>query len=64
MATIWRNRIEAGTKKLNSCPAKYRNDVIVLIQADLSSGAYTEAQLRSLVSKELMTEEEFNEIVG
>lgn len=64
MAKIWRNRIEAGTQMLSHCPAKYRADVIVLIQDDLESGAYTEAQLRQLVVTGMMTEAEFEEITG
>lgn len=64
MAKIWRNRIEAGTQMLSHCPQKYRADVIALIQADLESGAYTEAQLRQLVVSGMMTLEEYEEITG
>ncbi len=49
---------------LSHCPQKYRADVIALIQADLESGAYTEAQLRQLVASGMMTPEEYEEITG
>ena len=49
---------------LSHCPQKYRADVIALIQADLESGAYTEAQLRQLVVSGMMTPEEYEEITG
>lgn len=64
MSKIWRNRIEAGTQMLSHCPAKYRADVITLIQNDLDSGAYTIAQLRQLVDSGMMTEAEYAEITG
>lgn len=64
MAKIWRNRIEAGTQMLSHCPQKYRADVIALIQEDLESGAYTEAQLKQLVVDGMMTEAEYEEITG
>ena len=64
MAKIWRNRIEAGTQRLDHCPDKYRADVIALIQADLESGAYTREQLHHLVDIGMMSEEEYIEIAG
>ncbi len=64
MAKIWRNRIEAGTQKLSDCPAKYRDNVIALIQDDLESGAYTKDKLRNLVNTGMMTEAEYEEITG
>lgn len=64
MAKIWRNRIEAGTQRLDHCPGKYRMYVIELIQEDLESGAYTDAQLRRLVEDGMMSEEEYEEITG
>lgn len=64
MAKIWRNRIEAGTQKLSDCPQRYRADVIALIQADLESGAFTENDLQHLVEIGMMTEDEYNEIIG
>ena len=64
MAKIWRNRIEAGTQMLSHCPMKYRADVITLIQIDLVSGEYTEAQLKQLVEAGMMTAEEYEEITG
>lgn len=64
MIKIWRNRIEAGTKKLTDCPVKYRAGVIEYIQADLESGEYTDDQLRALVASEMMTADEYEEITG
>ena len=64
MAKIWRNRIEAGTQKLSDCPIKYRSQVISLIQNDISTGSYSEYQLRELVNSGMMTEEEYKEITG
>lgn len=64
MAKIWRNRIEAGTKKLSNCPLKYRTEVIELIREDLAEGTFTEQQLRQLVDDGMMTEEEYNEITA
>ena len=49
MAKIWRNRIEAGTQRLDHCPRKYRADVITLIQSDLENGDYTIEELHRLV---------------
>lgn len=64
MAKIWRNRIEAGTQRLDHCPMKYRADVIALMQADLESGAYTIEQLHQLVEDGMMSPEEYEEICG
>ena len=49
---------------LSHCPMKYRADVITLIQIDLVSGEYTEAQLKQLVEAGMMTAEEYEEITG
>lgn len=64
MAKIWRNRIEAGTQRLDHCPQKYRNDVIRLIREDIESGAFTKAQLAELVEDGMMSPEEYEEITG
>lgn len=64
MVKIWRNRIEAGTQRLASCPMKYRAGVIDLIREDLANGDYTEAQLQQLVESGMMTQEEYDEILG
>ena len=64
MAKIWRNRIEAGTQRLDHCPQKYRGDVILLIRGDLESGAYTREQLAQLVEDGMMSPEEYEEITG
>lgn len=64
MAKIWRNRIEAGTQRLDHCPQKYRNDVIRLIRKDIENGAFTKAQLAELVEDGMMSPEEYEEITG
>ena len=64
MVKIWRNRIEAGTQRLANCPMKYRTGVIDLIREDLANGDYTEAQLQQLVESGMMTQEEYDEILG
>lgn len=64
MAKIWRNRIEAGTQRLDHCPRKYRADVITLIQLDLENGDYTIEELHRLVEDGMMSPEEYREIVG
>ena len=64
MAKIWRNRIEAGTQKLADCPARYRNDVVVLIQGDIENGVITTDDLWHLVEIGMMTEAEYAEIVS
>ena len=64
MVKIWRNRIEAGTQMLSKCPMKYRADVIDLIREDLANGDYTEQQLQQLVESGMMTQEEYDEILG
>lgn len=64
MVKIWRNRIEAGTQMLSHCPRKYRAGVIELIQQDLADGSYTIAELQGLVEDGMMTEAEYEEIIG
>lgn len=64
MVKIWRNRIEAGTQMLSHCPKKYRAGVIALIQEDIESGAYSKAELQTLVEDGMMTEAEYEEITG
>ena len=64
MIKIWRNRIEAGTKKLADCPARYRAGVVEMIQSDLEEGAITKNDLKALVASGMMTEAEYKEITG
>ena len=51
MAKIWRNRIEAGTQLFSNCPAKYKNDVLELMQQDVENGIITEDEFNELISK-------------
>ena len=48
MAKIWRNRIEAGDKKFEACPAKYQKDVLKLMRQDVVDGIITAAQFEEL----------------
>ena len=47
-AKIWRNRIEAGTKKFEYCPAKYQKDVLKLMRQDVIDGIITAEQFEEL----------------
>ena len=38
MAKIWRNRIEAETKKFGECPDKYKKEVLKLMRDDVQAG--------------------------
>lgn len=48
IAKIWRNRIEAGTKKFADCPAKYQKDVLRLMRQDVIDGIITVEQFEEL----------------
>ena len=48
IAKIWRNRIEAGTKKFEDCPAKYQKDVLKLMRQDVVDGVITAEQFEEL----------------
>lgn len=50
MAKIWRNRIIAGDQQFSDCPARYRNQVLALLRADVENG--------------VITAEEFTELTG
>ncbi len=41
MANIWRNRIWAGTKTFQECPARYKDDVETLMRQDVAAGKHT-----------------------
>ena len=41
MANIWRNRIWAGTKTYDECPARYKAAVIELMREDVADGLHT-----------------------
>lgn len=48
IAKIWRNRIEAGTKKFADCPVKYQKDVLKLMRQDVVDGIITAEQFENL----------------
>lgn len=64
MVKVWRNRIWAGTQKLVSCPPKYKNDVIAMMQEDLLDGTHTINDLKALVESGMLSEKEYKEISG
>ena len=51
MAKIWRNRIEAGTKTFEECPAKYKADVLALMRQDVENGVITKEEFESLTGE-------------
>lgn len=63
LASIWRNRIEAGTKKLANCPKDIKNDVISLIQDDVRTNKFSEDQLYSLVLQKMLEVYEYDTIM-
>ena len=64
MVKIWRNRIWAGTQRLSDCPSRYRSGVIAMMREDLADGIHTESDLQHLVDIGMMTQEEYEEIIG
>lgn len=64
MVKIWRNRIWAGTQRLSDCPSRYRAGVIAMMRDDVADGIHTESDLQHLVDIGMMTQEEYNEIIG
>lgn len=64
MVKIWRNRIWAGTQRLSDCPPRYRTGVIAMMRDDIADGIHTESDLQHLVDIGMMTQEEYNEIIG
>ena len=48
IAKIWRNRIEAGTKKFENCPARYQDNVLTLMRQDVIDGIITAEQFENL----------------
>lgn len=56
MPTIWRNCIEAGTKKFEQCPDIYKEEVLTLMRLDAAEGKMTK--------QGKMTPELFEELTG
>ena len=44
MAKIWRNRIIAGDQLFSNCPARYKNQVLALLQQDVENGIISAEQ--------------------
>lgn len=52
MAKIWRNRIIAGTKTFEECPARYQSNVKALIEEDMMNGVITQEQYAAIFKKD------------
>jgi len=61
---IWRNRVEAGTRVLSTCPTKYYPGTVELIKEDVANDDFTIWQLKRLVVIGHVTEEEYKLITG
>lgn len=51
MAKIWRNRIEAGTKKYADCPERYKDEVLALMREDVANGVITAERFEELTGE-------------
>lgn len=50
MAKIWARRLEAGTQVFSDCPEKYRDDVIAILQRDVTLGIITEEDYNRIIN--------------
>ena len=57
MARIWANRIEAGDKLFENCPARYKNQVLALMRVDVEKGVITADQFEELTGQPYNEEE-------
>lgn len=48
MVKIWKNRIEAGDKKLSDCPSEWQSQVIELLREDVSNGVITAERFKEI----------------
>lgn len=51
IAKIWRNRIEAGDKTFEECPARYKAQVLALMRQDVEDGIITAEQFEELTGQ-------------
>lgn len=51
MAKIWRNRIIAGDKQYENCPAVYRPAVKVLLKKDVKNGVITGQEFEKITGE-------------
>lgn len=51
MANVWRNRIWAGTKTFDECPARYKADVEALMRQDVADGKHTPEEFEEKTGK-------------
>lgn len=52
VAKIWRNRIIAGTKTYDECPAKYKGMVLEFLRADVAAGIITAEKFKELTGED------------
>jgi len=52
MNRIWANRLEAGTKTWDEVPANRKNAVDAILRQDLEDGIITEEQYNNIVGRE------------
>ena len=50
MAKIWARRLEAGTQIFSDCPEKYRDDVIAILQRDVTLGIITQEDYDRIIN--------------
>ena len=48
MAKIWRNRIWDETQTFESCPDRWKNEVLNLMREDVANGVHTEQKFTEL----------------
>lgn len=51
IAKIWRNRIEAGDKTFEECPARYKAEVLEIMRQDVVDGIITAEQFEELTGQ-------------
>lgn len=52
MAKIWRNRIWGKTQSFEKCPEQWKDEVIVLMRADVAEGKHTPEEFTKLTGIE------------
>lgn len=51
MAKIWKKRIVAGDQVFSSCPMRYKEEVITLLEQDVENRLLSQEQFEELISK-------------
>ena len=50
MVKIWRNRIIAGDQLFENCPARYKDQVLMLLRQDVANGTITAERFEELTN--------------